>query len=305
MAGLSRTASAPNVKAANKAEKAKATDTAPSSSASEASTAASKKTETSAAGRNVRTAGVFIVLVLVGYMAFNVLSDKKKVQAHLEAAIEWIQAQGDNALYAYLGLTFLGVVCLLPTTPMEFAGGFLFSPVYGMWTTLFLTSFAKLCANTISVFIARHLVKDWVKRNLVDRSELLTMVSKAVKEEPFKMAFLVRGSMLPLNVKNYGLGVMDIGYLPIACFSSIFTTFYAFQNIYMGAALQDLKDVFSPRAKQAADNGDWASTVKACMPVAFNVALVIFLIKAVKEQIRKEKTSMEEALKEKQGKKKD
>merc|ERR1719409_622784 len=233
----------------------------------------------------------------------GVIGDKKGMQEKMEKAIDYVQAQGDNALYVYLFFTFVGVVCLVPTTPMEFAGGFLFSPQYGMWGVLFMTSFAKLCANTVSVLIARYVVKDWVHNNLVKNSELLTMVSQAVKEEPFKMAFLVRGSMVPLCVKNYGLGCMDIGFVPIACNSCIFTTFYALQNIYVGAACTERKEVFAPK-KKAADDGDWSSTIKACLPIAFNVALVIFLVKAVKAQIKKQKNKIEEQTKEKLSDKK-
>merc|ERR550537_225312 len=100
--------------------------------------------------------------------------------------------------------------------------------------TLIYTVLAKFLANIISVLLARYVIRDWVNKNIVGKFELLRLVSTAVKEEPWKMAFLVRGSMVPLAVKNYGLGVMDIPLLPVGCFSCVFTTFYAFQNIYFG-----------------------------------------------------------------------
>lgn len=207
----------------------------------------------------------------------------------------------------YLFLTFFGVVCLIPTTPMEFAGGFLFSARYGMWMTWIMTSSAKLAANIISVMIARYLVKDWVLRNVVSKFSLMQMVQSAVKDEPFKMAFLVRGSMLPLFVKNYGLGVMDIGYLHIAICSLIFTPFYAFQNIYVGSSCKDLKEVFAPKSKKGAGDASWIDTFKSVAPIVFNVMLVIFLVKAIKGQIKKQKAQIEAELAEKEGneKKKD
>eukprot|EP00929_Paragymnodinium_shiwhaense_P012009 TRINITY_DN11853_c0_g1_i3.p1 TRINITY_DN11853_c0_g1~~TRINITY_DN11853_c0_g1_i3.p1 ORF type:complete len:113 (-),score=18.16 TRINITY_DN11853_c0_g1_i3:374-712(-) len=76
-------------------------------------------------------------------------------------------------------------------------------------------------------------------------------------------------------------------------------------NIYLGAACSDLKDVFAPKAKAPAGDGDWAGTLKAMLPVVFNVGLVIFLVKAVKAQIRKQKASMEKDLKDKLSKKGD
>merc|ERR1719424_461274 len=220
----------------------------------------------------------------------------------MESSINWVEKQGQTAVIWYCAFTVIGVVCLIPTTPMEIAGGFLFSPIYGMWTVLAFTGAMKMIANTISVLIARMVLKEWVLKNVVAKSELLTMVSSAVKDEPWKMAFLVRGSMVPLFVKNYGLGVMDIELLPIAVCSMIFTNFYTFQNIYMGSTLQDLKDVFAPKAA-ATGPKDWTATAKQLMPIAFNILLVVFLVKAVKDQVKKQKAQIEENLKKKTEKK--
>jgi uncharacterized membrane protein YdjX (TVP38/TMEM64 family) len=243
-----------------------------------------------------------VALVIFGLKKY--LGDKIDIKETMENAIAFIEAQGKTAVIWYCALTFMGVICLIPTTPMELAGGFLFSPSWGgPWGVLAFTGAAKLAANVISVLIARHILKDWVNKNMVAKSELLTMVSKAVKEEPWKMAFLVRGSMVPLAVKNYGLGVMDIDYLPIAVCSCIFTNFYAMQNIYMGSTLLNLKDVFAPKKAAAGAEMDWRQTAKKLMPIVFNVVLVIFLVKAIKGQIKKQKAAIEKDLKAKEGKK--
>lgn len=239
-----------------------------------------------------KTILTMVVVAVLAFVFYKTIGDKEKMRLALESGVAYVEAQGDRGLYIYLFFTWCGVVCLVPTTPMELAGGFLFSPRYGMWQTLFMTSGAKLVANLISVLLARHVFKQWVFDNVITKFELLQMVSEAVKDEPWKMAFLVRGSMLPLAVKNYGLGVMEIAYTPIALNSCIFTTFYAFQNIYMGSLLVDLKDIFSPKKASAAP-GDWLSTCKSMAPVAFNVLLVLFLVKAVKGQIKKAKDKME------------
>merc|ERR1711924_241569 len=140
-------------------------------------------------------------------------------------------------------------------------------------------------------------VRDWVNRTIVEKSDLLKMVSHAVKDEPWKMAFLVRGSMVPLFVKNYGLGVTDIGYLPNACCSMIFTNVYAAQNIYMGSTMSNLKDVFAPKKTGDADGPtDWGAKIKALMPIAFNILLVVFLVKALKAQFKKQKDEIQKKL---------
>jgi len=221
------------------------------------------------------------------------------VRETLEEMLVFIEAQGDKALYLYLIATLVGVVALVPTSVMEIAGGFLFCKTYGLMTTWLLTCVAKLIANVISVWLARNVLRNWVIRTFVEKSELLTMVSKAVQEEPFKMAFLVRGSMVPLAVKNYGLGVLDIGYLPIACCACIFTPFYALQNIYVGNACQDLKEAFSPQKK--VQTGGWANTLKSTAPIVFNLLLVLFLVRAIKKQIKKSKDQVEVGLAAKKG----
>lgn len=232
------------------------------------------------------------------YAAYKYLGSKVNVKELLEQAVDFVEAQGNSAVYFYVLFTFVGVVCLVPTTPMEVSGGFLFYKTYGPWVYVF-TGATKLCANIVSVLIARFLVKDWVMEKIVKKSELLNMVSLAVKDEPWKMAFLVRGSMVPLFVKNYGLGVTDIGYLPNACCSMIFTNFYAAQNIYMGSTMQNLKEVFAPKKASTDGPKHWTSYAKTLMPIVFNVLLVIFLVKALKAQFKKQRLEIEKKLKAK------
>eukprot|EP00747_Dinoflagellata_sp_TGD_P074144 gnl/TRDRNA2_/TRDRNA2_158203_c0_seq3.p1 gnl/TRDRNA2_/TRDRNA2_158203_c0~~gnl/TRDRNA2_/TRDRNA2_158203_c0_seq3.p1 ORF type:complete len:286 (+),score=62.98 gnl/TRDRNA2_/TRDRNA2_158203_c0_seq3:27-884(+) len=248
-----------------------------------------------------KSGGNMAIIIMVAALALicggGALVGKERMQGAMEAAIMWVESQGDNAMYAYLAFNIFAILTPTPsTTPMEFAGGFLFSPRYGMINTWLLTCASKFVANFISIILARYVVKDWVTRNLVQKYEILRMVSNAVKDEPFKMAFLVRGSVAPLFVKNYGLGVLDIGCVPIMLTSCIFTPFYAFQNIYIGSLCQDIKEVFSPKKKGAGSMG-YVDIIKTGLPVVLNVLLIYFLVKAVKNQIKKAKTEMEENLK--------
>jgi len=254
-------------------------------------------------GGMTSTAIKVAVLCACLYAAYFFLADKINVKEGLEQAVDFVEKQGNTAVYWYILFTFVGVVCLVPTTPMEIAGGFLFINKYGYLVYVF-TGCAKLCANIVSVLIARYVVRDWVMKNVVAKSDLLKMVTSAVKEEPWKMAFLVRGSMVPLFVKNYGLGVTEIGYIPNACCSMIFTNFYAAHNIYMGSTMQNLKEVFAP--KKASDGPtDWTQYAKKFMPIAFNILLVVFLVKAIKAQLKKSREEIEQKQKEKTEKKTD
>jgi len=248
---------------------------------------------------SVKLAIAVAVLAVVGFGLKKTVLEKVDMKEQLENAITFIEKQGAAAIWWYCLFTFIGVVCLIPTTPMELAGGFLFSPQHGMWMVLVYTGTAKLCANIISVLMARFVVRDWVMKNIVAKSSLLQMVLAGAKDEPWKMCFLVRGSMVPLAVKNYGLGVTEISYLPIAVCSTIFTNFYAFQNIYVGSSMSDLKEVFAPK-KAAEGPTDWQTYAKKGFPILFNLLLILLMVKAVQGQVKKQaaKVKAEEEAKE-------
>jgi len=239
--------------------------------------------------------GAMVLLALGFYKAYGFAGVGKHLKDVMESAIFYIESS-EYAMMAYLAFTVVGVVALVPTTAMEFSGGFLFVPKYGLLGTLLLTCAAKFVANLIAITLAKYVLRDWVRRNFVDRSELLSLVAEAAKDEPYKMAFLVRGSYAPLSVKNYGLGVLDIGYLPIMATSCIFSPFYAVQNIYMGSACKSLQEVFAPMKQQEGQNS-WMTAIKAAMPVVLNLLLVVFLIKALKAQLKKSRSAMEAKLK--------
>lgn len=246
--------------------------------------------------------GAAALLVLLFSRAYGYTGIGKYMKNVMESAIFYIETS-EYAMMAYLAFTVVGVIALVPTTAMEFSGGFLFVPKYGLLGTLLFTCAAKFVANVIAITLAKYVLRDWVRRSFVDRSELLSLVAEAAKDEPYKMAFLVRGSYAPLSVKNYGLGVLDIGYLPIMATSCIFSPFYAAQNIYMGSACKSLQEVFAPTKQnqevEVDDFTSWMHALKAAMPVVLNLLLVLFLIRAIKAQLKKSRSAMEAKLKSK------
>jgi len=226
------------------------------------------------------------------------------LQDYTMAAISYIESQGAFGYFIYHVILFIQIIFLIPISPLEFAGGFLFKNTYGITMTSITVCLTKFVANIFSVFFARHFIKDWVRKNILEKSDLLMMVESAMAEEPYKMSFLVRGALIPLGVKNFGLGVMDVGYLPIIAGSLVFTPVYGFRNIYLGSSFSDLAEIFAPKKQDAAD-ATWGDIVKKSLPVVFNVLLVLFTIKAIMNQLKKQREKIEKELKEKEGKKSD
>jgi len=217
-------------------------------------------------------------------------------------AIAYIESQGAFGFFIYHVILFFQILFIIPISPLEFAGGFLFKNTYGIFVTSCTVCLTKFAANLFSVFFARNFIRGWVRKNILEKSELLMMVEGAMSDEPYKMSFLVRGALIPLGIKNFGLGVMDVGYLPIIAGSLVFTPVYGFRNIYLGSSFSDLAEIFAPKKQDAAD-ATWAELVKKLLPIAFNVLLVLFTIKAIMGQLKKQRLKIENELKAKEGKK--
>lgn len=236
--------------------------------------------------------------VLLGIAIF--FADKQRLQAMTTGAIEYIQSQGNLGFLIYHLLLFAQIILVIPISPLEFAGGFLYKDTYGVPLVSFTVCMTKFAANLGSVFFARHFIRDWVKRNIVQKFELLQMVETAMADEPYKMSFLVRGAMIPLGVKNYGLGVMDVGYVPIIAGSLVFTPLYGFRNIYLGSSCSELSEIFAP--KKDSGEATWGDIVRKMLPVVFNVLLVVFTIKVLMDQLKKQRAKIEKELRDKTDK---
>mmetsp|Transcript_89380 Transcript_89380/g.163904 ORF Transcript_89380/g.163904 Transcript_89380/m.163904 type:complete len:367 (+) Transcript_89380:38-1138(+) len=231
---------------------------------------------------NVIRIGFFLVLILNFSWAVVLLSqDPQRVRAGaialLHQADKWDERAG---FLMYLLITFFGVIFLMSTTVMELMGGFLFTHKWGLFQVGAATCVAKLAANMVSVFVARKLLRNFVKRELLSRSVFLKTAAKAAKERPLQTAFLVRGSMAPLAVKNYGLGITDVPYRHIAGCSLIFTPFYAFQNLYLGNTARDFAALLQSETP-AGSNTPWG-----VQGLVFNVVLVVAGLRIVRAQVR-------------------
>merc|ERR1719346_832018 len=108
----------------------------------------------------MKNATLAVVVAIVGIIFYMLVGDKKKLQELTTGAIKYIESQGNFGYFIYHVLLFVQILVVMPLTPLEIAGGFLFKDTYGLAcisATVFLTKFA---ANVGSVFFARHFMKD-------------------------------------------------------------------------------------------------------------------------------------------------
>ncbi len=202
----------------------------------------------------------------------------------------------------YLLAVFAGVLLLIPSTPIETLGGVLYAKpehdvtalqsacvaIIGQQTATcdvlelwILSSLAKLFANIFSVLIARHFARGFVERHVFPRYSILQAASEIAEEEPLKTTLLIRGSMVPLAVKNYGCGVLNVPYWCIALGSLVFGPLYGFQNFLMAAEARRLGE----DSVTAAGSGVGAKSVEAMM-LGYLVQLLVVMAIVQRVQAR-------------------
>ena len=152
-----------------------------------------------------------------------------------------------------------------------------------------LSSFAKLCANVFSVLIARHLVRGLVQRHLLPRYPVLGAAAAVASERPLPTVLLIRGSMVPLAVKNYGCGVLDVPYWTIAAGSLVFGPLYGFQNFLMGAEARRLGE-----SAVAKPGGGGSSVEMVVLGWLVQLLLVSAAVRAVQARVKKAVASQAE-----------
>ena len=205
--------------------------------------------------------------------------------------------------WQYLLAVFAGVLLLIPSTPIETLGGVLYAkPEYdatalqptcvaiiGQQTATcdvlelwILSSLAKLSANVFSVLIARHFARDFVERHVFPRYSILRAASDIAEEEPLKTTLLIRGSMVPLAVKNYGCGVLNVPYWCIALGSLVFGPLYGFQNFLMATEARRLGE----DSVTAAGSGVGGGKSMETMMFGYLVQLVVVMAIVQRVQAR-------------------
>jgi uncharacterized membrane protein YdjX (TVP38/TMEM64 family)/rhodanese-related sulfurtransferase len=144
--------------------------------------------------------GLFAALLFLGLGTLAVTRPQLDPTA-ISAAVAGL---GAWAPVAFIILSAVATVLLIPGTLMGLAGGALFGP---WWGTLANLTGATLGA-TIAFLLARHLVSDWARQKAGARVERLI---RRVEGEGWRFVALVRlVPLFPFNVLNYALGLTRI-----------------------------------------------------------------------------------------------
>jgi uncharacterized membrane protein YdjX (TVP38/TMEM64 family) len=152
-------------------------------------------------GLVVAATAAVVALNAAGVHGFN-------PQEFLENTVTKVSDLGPYG-YLYFSMVYIAAeVLLVPVLPLTASSGYLFGLVPG--TIVTLTS--ATIAASISFFIGRTLLRDWVREKAADNKQWRA-VDGAIGKDGFKIILLLRLSPLfPLTLSNYLYGITAVDF---------------------------------------------------------------------------------------------
>mmetsp|Transcript_13226 Transcript_13226/g.30945 ORF Transcript_13226/g.30945 Transcript_13226/m.30945 type:complete len:488 (+) Transcript_13226:80-1543(+) len=149
---------------------------------------------------------------------------------------------------AFTALLTASTVCMLPSSPIEMAGG----AIFGFNPGLLLCIVGKQVGNAIAFQLARSLSRDLVKKHVTPQSRLMQQAEKMANVAPWKTCFCVRAAPVPLVIKNYGLAVLGVPFTHAMAASLVCGPLYSVKNVWMGSTAISIAEVLNGQISGAA-----------------------------------------------------
>ena len=130
----------------------------------------------------------------------------------------WVTSFGRIAPLVYIGLYLVSTVFFLPGTPVTVLAGFIFGPLWGVFYASVASIISVSVAFLIARYVARDLVKGWVKDNVQFRK-----IDEQVEEQGWRILMFTRlVPIFPFNLQNYAYGLTSIRFSTFVLVSAIF-----------------------------------------------------------------------------------
>ena len=208
-------------------------------------------------------AGVLLAAAVVVALA---LSPVDRLLLELQ---DWAEAAGPLAPLLVTGLLAVGILLMLPSSPLMMLAGFLFGPLLGLavvWT-------AGLLASTAAFWIGRRLARPWIERRIRHNGTFLA-IDRAIRRKAFLVVLLTRLVMLlPYPALNYSLGLTSVGTLPYLLGTNLGMIGPMFLFVYLGASAAGLAAILA--GELSLDGSELGLALAGLAAVVIAILLII------------------------------
>lgn len=191
----------------------------------------------------------------------------------------WAATAGPVAPLLVTGLLAVGILLMLPFSPLMMLAGFLFGPLLGLavvWT-------AGLLASAAAFWIGRRLARPWIERRIRHNGTFLA-IDRAIRRKAFLVVLLTRLVMLlPYPALNYSLGLTSVGMLPYLAGTNLGMIGPMFLFVYLGASAANLAAILAGEVQLGRDE-----LAFALAGVAAVVTVVLLIIRSAARVLKEE-----------------
>lgn len=153
-------------------------------------------------------------------------------QAQIEV---WLTQAGIFAPIIYILLYTVGTLLILPSTPLNLAGG----AIFGLWWGLLWTTIAALLAAIVAFAFTRTLGREWIAQRLSGRWEALDAEMR--HGGLFYMAAIRFLPIIPYGLVNFAAGLTSMRWRDYILGTLIGTVPGILPFVMMGSGLQALR----------------------------------------------------------------
>jgi len=210
----------------------------------------------------------------------------KYAQEPLLEVLAWFNEAGYLGCILYIFFVMLWLTLLLPKTSTFLLSGF----IYG-WLGIPVAICAGMLAAIVSFLIVASvrpcgLIPSDLSKRLRNRYEELSLLGDLMTIRPYRTLILARLLYIATPVKNYGLSVLGVPFLPYCVATFVSTTLYAIPMVYTGLMISNVKEVFTDGNKKVAIMKILPSIVAG----GITVILVLVFVRLLRARLMDEAT---------------
>ena len=207
---------------------------------------------------------IFIVMVV----ALAVSARGLPIADWLAGLESWARQYPLAGAVAYILLTIVATVALLPGWVSMMLGGLMF----GLTMGLAYAMLGIIGGATAAFLVGRTLAREWVERRIAGNVHLLAL-DDALDEQAFTIVALTRIALVfPFNLLNYAYGVTRVNIGAYSAGTAVGMLPIVGIYVYLGTLARDLSQILSAGANIGPDAW-WAVAVAAV--AIFAVVLIV------------------------------
>ena len=150
---------------------------------------------------------IFICSICAGFIMYEPF-----ILELIQPLFSWLKTNPYTGTLLFSSLYFLWVPLMLPSSFLSIFGGYIFSHIFGP-TKGFLVCWLAInlghpLAGLMTFYISRHCMKNFVRKNLINRIRVFNAIDRSFETRGIQLAFLLRiPPLIYWNTLTYALGV--------------------------------------------------------------------------------------------------